>query len=479
MRALTLFESIWQDTRFAIRQLRKTPAFTATAVFTLALGLCASVAIFAFVDAALIKPLPYPEPSRLVGVFESVAMFPQSNLSYADYLDWKRLNTSFESLSAYQGGGVTLNTPAGAQRGRGARVSDDFFRTLGVAPILGRDFRHGEDLPAAPRTVILSYDAWHSRYGSRADVLGQTVTLNGEANVIVGVLPHGFHFAPVAPADFWTTLHASNPCDVRRSCHGMYGVARLKPGVSIQAAGAEMTSIAAQLEKQYPDSNRGQGAALAPLAEVIVGAIRPMLIVLLGGAGLLLMIAAVNVSSLLLVRSESRKREIAVRQALGASTVRVVRQFVAEGLVLVTLGTAVGLACAYWAVQLLTRLIPANVYAMMPFLHGLGMNGRLAAFTFLVAMLAGALFTFTPLAHLAQPRMRESLAEGNRGSARNTWRRVGSKLVVVELATAMVLLVCAGLLAQSFYRLVHVDLGMHADHVATVGLVAPTSTLLR
>jgi macrolide transport system ATP-binding/permease protein len=473
---MNLIDNLLQDVRFAIRQLRKSLGFTFTAIFTLALGMCASVAIFAFVDAALIKPLPYPNPSRLVGVFESVSLFPQSNLSYLDYLDWKRLNTVFTSLAAFQAGGAALSTSAGAQRASGARVSDEFFRTLDVAPMLGRDFRTGEDLPAAPRTVILSYAAWQKRYGGQADVLGQAVTLNGAPHIIIGVLPRAFHFAPAGPVEFWTTLHASGPCDLRRSCHNLYGVARLEDGVSVQTAAANLTSIAQQLERQYPDSNRGQGAAVMALTDVIVGNIRPILMVLLTGAGLLLLIASVNVASLLLVRSESRKREIAVRSALGASAARVIRQFVTEGLVLVAAGSALGLASAYWATQLLTGLIPANIMARTPYLHDLGLNVRVLSFAGAIALLAAVLLAITPMWHVSLSDSRERLAEGSRGSAGNTWRRLGGKLVVVELATAMVLLVGAGLLGQSLYRLLHVDIGLQADHLATLGVSAPNST---
>ena len=274
-----LADSLKHDIRFAIRQLRKSPIFALTAIATLALGLSAAVAIFAFVDAALIKPLPYQHPLRLVGVYERIQVFPQSNLSYADYLDWKRLNTVFSSLAAYQGTGAALTTSDGVERVPAARVSDDFFRTLGVVPILGRDFRPGEDLPEATRTVILSYAAWQKRYGGRADVLGRTVTLNDASNVIIGVLPRGFHFAPAEPADFWLSLHANNPCELRRSCHNLYGVARLGDGVSIEAASANIRAIASQLEQQYPDSNRGQGSSVVPLDEVIVGTIRPVLLI--------------------------------------------------------------------------------------------------------------------------------------------------------------------------------------------------------
>ena len=474
MRGVNLVDNLLQDARFAVRQLQKSPAFASTAICTLALGMCASVAIFAFVDAALIKPLPYVNPSRLVGVYESVAMFPQSNLSYADYIDWKRLNSVFTSLAAYQSGGMTLSTPEGAERARGVRVSDDFFRTLGVTPVLGRDFRPGEDLPAAARTVMLSHSAWQKRYGGQP-VLGQSVTLNGAPNVIIGVLPPEFHFAPAEPAEFWTSLHAITPCDLRRSCHNMYGVARLADGVSVQTAAANMTSIAQQLEKQYPDSNRGQRAAVLSLTEVIVGNIRPILLMLLTGAGLLLLIASVNVASLLIVRSASRRREIAVRTALGASAARVVRQFVTEGLVLVSAGSVLGLILAYWATRFLPSLIPANIAARMPFLHHLGLNGRIAAFAAVIACAAALLFAVTPLLQLSLSKSGEGLAEGSRGSAGTTWRRLGSKLVVLELAIAMVLLVGAGLLGKSLYRLLNVNLGFRADHLATLNVAAPNT----
>jgi macrolide transport system ATP-binding/permease protein len=472
---IPLFENLLQDIRFAIRQLRKNRGFTCTAILMLALGMCASVAIFAFVDAALVKPLPYRNPSRLVSVTESIPLFPQANLSYLDYLDWKKLNRVFSSMDAYQHTGLLLHDSAGAQKASGARVSDGFFRTLGVTPALGRDFYAGEDLPAAPRTVILSYAAWQQRYGGKRDVLGQTVTLNGVPHTVIGMLPREFHFAPAEPAEFWTALHAASECDLRRSCHNLYGVARLDDGVSIQTALANMKSIAQQLERQYPDSNRDQGAAVAPLTESIVGDIRPILLVLLSGAGLLLLIASVNVASLLLVRSECRRREIAVRSALGAGRSRLIRQFVTEGLVLVAAGSVLGVVSASWAMQLLARLIPADMIARMSFLNDLDLNVRVIAFAGAIALLAAVLFSLTPTLRLSLSEMREGLAENSRGSAGNTWRRLGSKLVVLELATAVVLLVGAGLLGKSLYRLLRVDIGFQPDHLVTLQVAAPRS----
>jgi predicted permease len=469
-----MLESLLRDLGFEARQLRRAPGFALTAVLTLSLGICASVTIFAFVDAALLKPLPYPNPASLVGVFERIEVFPRSNLSYLDYLDWKRMNSVFVSLSAYQGSGMTLTTPGGAQRAPAARVSDDFFRTLGVTPILGRDFRSGEDLTDAPRIAILSYSAWQTRYGGRADAVGSTVILNGDPHVIIGVLPRGFNFAPVEPADFWTTLHPTKGCDARRSCHNMFGVARLRDGVSVAAAAANIEAIARQLEQQYPDSNRGQGSAIVPLAEVIVGDIGPMLLILLSGAGLLLVIATVNVAGLLLVRAEARRKELDIRAALGASRARVVAQFMAEGILLVSAATVLAAGGAWFATRGLTSLIPANMLARMPYFQEFGPNVRVIAFACAAAVVATAALALTPVLHLSLTGGASVLAD--RGSAATTWRRVGAKLVVLEIVTAMILLVGAGLLGKSLYRLLHVDIGLQPDRLAMLAVSLPAST---
>ena len=272
---MPFFESVWQDLRFALRQFAKNPGFACIAVFILALGLGASIAIFAFVDATLLKPLPYWKPARLAIVTGSVAMIPRANLSYADYLDWKSRNDVLTSLDVYSQRGYMLSARDGVQLVPGTRVSDGFFKTLGVTPILGRDFYAGEDLPSSPRAVMLSYTGWQKWFGGRSDVLGQAVTLSGQSYTIVGVLPRDFEFALAGSPDFWTTLHVEGQCDLRRSCHSLTGVGRLKDGVSIEKAETELKLIATQLEKQYPDSNRGQGAFVQPLREVIVGDVRP------------------------------------------------------------------------------------------------------------------------------------------------------------------------------------------------------------
>src|SRR5437868_1614809 len=463
-------QTLINDVRYAFRQMRKSPVFSATAILVLSLGVCASVAIFAFVDAALVKPLPYPNSSRLVDVTESAAMFPRANLSYLDYLDWKKLNHSFSSLEVYNRSSYLVRAASGAEPVTGMRVSAGFFRTLQIAPQLGRDFLDGEDQPSAAKTVILTYASWQKRYGGSKDVIGQTILLSDVAHTIVGVLPQSFQFAPAGDSELWAPYHQDDQCAKRRGCHNLYGVARLKDGVSIEGARAEMTGIARQLELEYPVDNRGQGASVEPLSKIIVADVRPILLLLLGGAGLLLVIACANVSSLLLVRSESRKREIAVRGALGASRPRLIRQFVTEGFVLMAAGTALGLIAASGAMRILLHLISKDLLSNMPYLNGIGINLRVFIFALVVGIFAASLFSLAPIMRLPLSKVREGLAEGGRSYAGTLWRRFGANLVVVELAIAVVLLFGAGLLGKSFYRLLHVDVGFQPNHLATVTL---------
>ena len=469
---LPFVETLWQDLRYTIRQLRKNPSFAATAVVVLALGIGATVAIFSFADAALIKPLPYREPSRLVVVFGSIPLGPRFHLSFPDYYDFQKLNKVFSSFDVYDNNGFMLSTPTGAQMAPGARVSAGFFRTLGVAPVLGRDFLPGEDKPSAPRTVMLSYAAWQNRYGRRVDVLGKTVTLDGNPNTIVGVLPRDFHFAPAAPVEFWTAEHDESPC---RGCHWLFGIARLKNGVTMQMAAADMTAIARQLETQYPDSNHGNGATVVSLPEVIIGDIRPIILMFLAGAALLLLIACVNVASLFLVRTQNRKREIAVRGALGASRRRLLRQFITEGFVLAAAAGVVGSASAYLVMHLLTRLIPVDTLAGMPYLQGIGSGTHVLVFAIAISLLSGILFSLTPVFSLTREEMRAGLTEGGRAASGTVWHKFGANLVVIELATAVVLLVGAGLLGKSFYRLLQVDPGLRPDNLASLSLFLPNA----
>ena len=471
---IPFLESTVQDLRFTLRQLRKHPAFTVTATAMVALGIGASVAIFAFVDAALIKPLPYKDPSRLAYVTETTPDIPRGVISYPDYVDWKKLNGVFDSLDVYNQRGYVISTPGGVEMIDGARVTAGFFRTLGVGPLLGRDFAEGEDLPAAPRTLMLSYASWQKRFGGRPEIVGQTITSDDIQYTVIGVLPQNFHFAPVENAEFWVALSPSGGCFLRRSCHSLHGIARLKDGVSVEAAFADVKRIAADLEAQYPDSNRNQGAFVAPLSEVIVGDVKPILLLLLCGAALLLLIACINVASLLLVRSETRRRELSVRRALGATRARLIRQFVIEGLVIVIIGSVAGLVTSHWAMQILKGLIPTDMMSGMPYLNDLGLNSRVLIFAVALAAFAAALFALTPAFRLSSLDVREGMAEG-RGTAGKVWTRIGSKLVVLELTTAMVLLVGAGLLGKSFYRLLQVSANFETKHLITMHVRAPIS----
>jgi len=471
--AALFLSSIGADVRYALRQLRRNLGFAATAILMLALGMGASVALFAFVDAALIKPLPYPHPNQLAAVNESTAQFERNNLSYQDYVDWKRLNTVFSSLEVYTARRYEFVTGAGTESVHGLLVSAGFFSALGTHPILGRDFLPGEDAVGAAPVVLLRYGAWQRRFGGRPDVVGQTVDLSGVPHTIVGVLPQDFEFAPRDIAEIFEPLRPASGCELRRSCHNLDAIGRLRDGVTVAAALTQMKAIALELERQYPDSNRGVGASVIPLSAAIVGDIKPILLVLLGGAGLLLLIACVNVSSLMLVRAESRRREIAVRGALGASRFRLSRQFVTEALVLVASGIALGLGIAYFGMKGLSGLISKDWMAGMPFLRGLGLNPRVLVFAGGLAMLAGIVFSVTPILHFRFSTMRDGLTEGGRGTAGKLWRRVGANLVIVELATAVMLLTGAGLLGKSLYLLLHENLGFRPDHLATVNVSLP------
>ena len=476
MRGWNLIDNLRQDLRFALRQLRKNSGFTAAAVLILALGLCASISIFAFVDAALLKPLPYRQPQRLAGVYENIPLCPLCNLSYFDYLDWKKMSQSFASMDIYQSAGYGLRTNDGVDPVPGASVSAGFFRTLGVAPVLGRDFPENADQPGAPRVALLSHAAWQTRYGGRSDIVGENVVLDDAPVRIIGVLPAVFHFAPVGQPEFWTPTNPNDGCFKRRSCHNLYGVGRLKDGVALETAAAEIRGIAQQLERQYPDSNRGQGSKIIPLTEAIVGDLRPILLVLWSGAGLLLLIAGVNVAALILVRSEGRRREIALRSGLGASVVRLASQFLTESVLLSVAGCALGLVGARWTMQLLSSLIPADTRMFMPYLQNLGFTPRVIALAAAAALLSAILFAAIPASRIRFANLRTALAEGGRGSAGTVWRRLGGNLVVLELATAVVLLAGAGLLGRSLYRLLQVDLGMAPDHLATLQVTAPRAS---
>jgi macrolide transport system ATP-binding/permease protein len=426
MDVFLVIDGIWADMRFSCRQLIRNSGFAITAILVLALGMGASVAIFAFVDAALIKPLPYKDPGRLVSVYEVVNTCPLCNISYINYQDWKRSNLPFSSVEAWGWASYLVRTSEGTEPVQGARVSDGFFRTLGVSPILGRNFYLGEDKPGSPHTILITYGSWQRRFGKDPGVVGRQIVLNNTSYTIIGVLPKEFHFAPIGATEFWAALNDPSSCDERRGCHGLFGLARLKDGVSLQTAATAMETVAQQLARQYPDSNRGLGATVTTLSDSIVGDIRSVLLVLLSGAALLLLIALVNVINLVLVRAERRKRETAVRGALGASRARLLRQFVTEALVLVCAGSVVAVGGAYFGMNLLLKLIPAERLEGMPYLLNLGLNPRVCAFAGLLSLFAAVVIAVTPALRIQLRNLRDDLANGARGAASITWRRIGS-----------------------------------------------------
>ena len=466
-------DNLIRDIKFAIRQLTRNPSFAVIAILVLALGIGASVAIFAFVDAALLEPLPYTDPNRLTSVSESSVESSRWPLSYPDFLDWQAENKSFAALDVYSWSGFLLRAGSGSEPVRAMRVSGGFFRTLGVQPMLGRDFNPGEDRLGGPDVVILSYGAWLHRFGSRPDVIGHTVDLDNHAYTIIGVLPRSFSFAPGGNAELWTPINALSLHEHSRTFYNFLGIGRLRDGVTAQSAQTEMTAIAKQLQRQYGITGRDLSANVVPLSEIVIGDVRPILLTLLGGAGLLLLIACVNVSSLVLVRSENRRHEIAVRGALGATPARLVKQFITEGLMLAAFGSGAGILAAAALVKLLARLVPKDMASNMPFLDGAGLNAHTAAFTAAIALLAASLLSATPLLRLSFQRVRDGLTDGDRGAAGQLWRRLGANLVIVELAIAVVLLAGAGLLGRSFYRLLHVPLGFDPSHLATVEVAMP------
>src|SRR3954447_3541087 len=483
MRHVNFLEHRIQDLRLAVRQLLKYPGFACTAVLVLALGIAASLTIFAFVDAALIRPLPYEEPSRLLTVFgarpDLASAQTGGDVSYLDFVDWQARNRAFRSIAAFDvRTGFVLTRDAGPERVAGLRVTSGFFRTLGVKPLLGRDFHRDEEGPSAPPTVMLSYSAWQARFGGRPDILGRTVTLqapwlsDGEPHIVIGVLPAGFQFAMAERAEFWVTIRGAQGCWGVRRCRSMLAIARLADGATAQTAAANMTSVLEQLRNDYPADHRNpEIAKLIPLRDVMLGDVRPILLMLLGAAGLLLVIACINVMSLLLARTDTRTHEISVRNALGASSARLVLQFATEALALSAIATALGLMLASFGIRFLLRLVPVDVISRMPSVEGIGMNVRLLAFACAVSGIAALVFALTPLLRISFSRRLVGLDDGTRGSGGRRWRRLGARLVVAELAVAVLLLVSAGLFGKSLHRLLHVDLGFNARGLIAVPVI--------
>lgn len=471
-RGTRFLEDLWQDVRYGLRMLRKSPGFTAVAILTLALGIGANTAIFSVVNGVLLNPLPFPDPDRLVAVDCSVRDFARGSISYPNFIDWHRMNQSFSYFAVSRSAGFLLTGEGPAEQLSGAFVTADIFPMLNVKPIAGRWFTHEEDVVGAASVVAIGSDLWQRKFGSSPSVIGRTIALDGRGYTVVAVLPSHVDL----PRGYFTSVDVyaplgefSNPNLIHRGAGlGIHGYARLKPGVSIDQARADMQSVSQQLAEIYPETDKGKGASLTPLNEAIVGGVRSFLLLLLGAVGLVLLIACVNVANLLLARGTSRNREMAVRAALGAGAARLVRQMLTESVILALCGGALGLLFA----GLGTRSALAALPATLPRADQVGMDARVLWFTLAISVFAGVVFGIFPAVRAARRNVHETLKEGGRGGS-GTRHRAQNVLVAAQMAMALVLLIGAGLLIRSLAALWDVNPGFAQQNVTLFNLTLP------
>lgn len=468
-----MMNSIIKDIRFALRTLVKKPGFAIIAVMTLALGIGGSTSIFTVVDAALLRGLPYKSPDQLYHVWEQVPRqeFPKREMSYPDYQDYQQ-NNVFEGLAAYTGGGVLLSGNGETESVAGPRASANFFQVLGVDPILGRTFQAGEDQQGGPNVTVITYGLWQRKFGGNPGIIGQQLTINGQGYTVIGILPASFQFA-LRNNDLWLPYQPTQNQLTRRYMHGTNLIGRLKPGVDATQAASDLNVIAKRIEQQHNDSHAGITARVVPLQEEIVGTVKPILLVLLAAVGFVLLIACANVASLLLTRSLSRQKEVAIRSALGASRWRVVRQLLTESILLSLVGGAAGLMIAYWGVPALVAAIPQQQLIAMPFLRDLGLDTGILAFSFALSLVTGLIFGLAPALQSSRLDLNDVLKEGGRHASGTASHRLRSALVVSEIALAVVLLVGAGLMMKSLWRLLNTNVGFKTENVMTMTVVLP------
>jgi putative ABC transport system permease protein len=463
------------DLRYTARTLVKRPGFALVAVVTLALGIGGSTAIFTVVDAALLRGLPYKAPERLFHLWEQTPQqaFGKREFSYPDYQDYQH-NSSFEGIAAYTGGGAILTDGGEPQSINAPRASANFFSVLGVEPLIGRTFLPDEDKPDGPKVTVLTYGFWQKRFGGDSGIIGRALTINGDSYTVIGVLPSSFQFA-LRTGDLWLPYQPTPNQLSRRFMHGSNLIGRLKSDVGVSQAQSEISLIAGRIEQQHNQSHAGTRATLVPLQEEVVGTVRPILLVLLAAVGFVLLIACANVASLLLTRSLSRQKEVAIRSALGASRWRVIRQLLTESLVLSIVGGAAGLLIAYWGTPALVAALPQRQLNAMPFLKSLRIDTNILGFSFLLSLLTGLLFGLAPAFHSTRLDLNEVLKEGGRNFSAGTGQRLRSALVVTEIALAVVLLIGAGLMMKSVLRLLQTNVGFKTQNLLTMTVVLPAT----